>query len=92
MDGSGLGTAAALAVILMPVVSLIKRPSWPDQAKYLLGMAAALICAIAGALVDGQVKSPSEFVAYLGVSLATSQTLYTMYFKDTDMQKNLAEK
>lgn len=92
MENGAVGTAAILAIMLMPLVSLLKKPTWSRQAKYLLGMAAALVCAIAGAFVDGHVKSAGEFVAYLGVSLATSQTIYNLYFKDTEVQQELAAK
>jgi hypothetical protein len=89
MDSGGLGTAAMLAVFLMPVVSLIKKPTWSRQVKYLVGMVAALICALAGTVIDGNVKSWGEFLAYFSVSLATSQTLYQMYFKDTEIEEKL---
>jgi hypothetical protein len=90
MDNASLGTAAMLAVFLMPLVSLIKKPSWSPKTTYLLGMAAAIVCAVVGAVVDGDVKSPQEFVAYFGVALATSQSLYTLYFRDTELQSTLA--
>lgn len=91
MDGGGLGTAAALAVFLMPLVSFVKKPNWSRQTKYLLGMAVALVCAAVGAVVDGNVKTWSEGVAYFTVALATSQTLYNLYFKDTDLETRLEE-
>lgn len=89
MDGAGLGTATSLAVFLVPVVSMIKKPTWSRQAKYLVGMLAALLCAVVGSLVDGEVKSLSEGVAYFGTALAASQTLYNLYFKDTELETKL---
>lgn len=91
MDGAGLGTSTALAMFLVPLVSFIKKPTWSRQAKYLLGMVAALVCAVVGALVDGDVKSVGEAVAYFSTALATSTTLYTLYFKDTDLEVKLEE-
>lgn len=90
MDGEALGVSTALAAFLVPMVSLIKRPYWPRQAKYALGMAAAFVCAIAGALVDGNVKTPSEFGAYAATALATSQTIYALYFADTALEERLS--
>lgn len=85
----GLGTSAVLALFLVPIVSMIKRPTWSKQAKYLLGMLASLICAAVGALIDGDVKSVSEFVAYAATALAVSQTIYTMYFENSDLEERL---
>jgi hypothetical protein len=91
MDGAALGTAALLSVFLMPIVSLIKKPTWRHEAKYLLGMAAALLAAIVGAFVDGSVKSVAEFVPYFGTALASAQTLYNLYFGNTEANKKLEE-
>lgn len=92
-DGAtGAGTAALLAVFLVPFVSLIKRPTWGTKANYAVAMAAALVCAIAGAAVDGQVTSWSTLIANLGVALGTSQTIYMLYFADTNAETVLAAK
>jgi hypothetical protein len=92
MDQAGLVTATAMALFLVPIVSFIKKPSWSTRAKYLLGMGTALFCAVVGALVDGEVNSTAEAVAYFGTALAASQTLYTLYFADTGLEATLRAK
>lgn len=91
--GTGeFGTAAVIAAFLVPLVSLIRKNSWSRQTTYLVGMAAALVSAFAGALVDGNISSGQEFVATFAVSLATSQTLYNLYFKNTELNATLTAK
>ena len=89
MDGAALGTSAALALFFVPIVSFIKKPTWSHQAKYLLGMVAALICAVVGAFSDGDVKNVGDFMAYFGTAVTSSQVLYNLYFKDTDLNASL---
>lgn len=91
MDGTGAGSAVLIATILMPVISMVKKPSWDTKSKYLIGMAAALFAAICGAVVDGEVKNLGELGTYFAVALGYSQTLYNLYFKDTETQQKLAE-
>ncbi len=89
MDGNSLGVAAIVAVFLVPVISLIKRPTWSVEAKHLLGMVAAIIAASVGALVDGHVNTIQEFIPYVGTAFTTAQTLYTLYFRDTSVNAKL---
>jgi hypothetical protein len=91
MDATALGTAAAIAMILVPVVSLIKRPTWSPQAKYLLGMAAAFVAAVAGAFVDGNFSNVQDFAAYFGTALASSQTLYTLHFENSKLEAEVRD-
>lgn len=91
MDASGLGTSAALAVFLVPLVSFVKKPTWSYRVNYLIGMVVALVCAIVGALADGHVNNLSSAVAYFGTALATSQTIYSLYFKDTNLETKLED-
>lgn len=89
MDGNSLGTAAIVAVFLVPIVSLIKRPTWRLEAKHLLGLGAALVAAIVGALVDGHVNTLQEFIPLVGTAFMTSQSLYALYFNDTKLNEKL---
>ncbi len=90
-DGAGLGTSALIAVLLVPVVSLVKRPTWRKEVNYVVGMVAALISAFIGGLIDGEFTSVG-FAAYLASAIAASQTIYTLYFGNTDLENKLAEK
>lgn len=89
MDGNALGTAAVVAAFLMPIISLIKKPTWSIEAKHILGMAAALIAAVVGAVVDGHVNTVQEFIPLFGTSFVSAQTLYTLYFSKTQMNATL---
>lgn len=88
MDSSGLGTSAILAIILVPVVSLLKRPGWRSEINYLIGMAAALICALVGGLVSGDLTTQG-MAGYFASALAASQTVYQLYFASSDLEKTL---
>lgn len=92
IDPGALGAAAVVAAFLVPVVSLIKRPTWSDKTKYALGMVAALVSAIVGAVIDGNVKNLAEGLAYFGTALATSNALYTLFFRDTAINQALGER
>jgi hypothetical protein len=90
-DVSALGTSAVLAALLVPAVSLFKRPEWPYQVNYLIGMAVALVCALAGAALDGSL-TPEQIGAGFVTSLATAQTIYALYFSGTGTEEKLANK
>lgn len=92
MDSTALGTAAVIAAVLVPLVSLIKKPSWSTEAKHMLGLGSALVAAIAGAVVDGHVNSVNELIPYLTTAFTTAQTLYVLYFSKTDLNTKLENK
>jgi hypothetical protein len=89
MDGAALGTAAVIAAFLMPVISLLKKPTWSTSFSHVVALVAALIAAVAGAYVDGSVHTVGELVPYMGTAFATSQTLYTLYFSKTEVNAKL---
>lgn len=89
MELEAMGTATAIAVILVPFVSLIKRDTWSDKAKQALGLGAAFVAAIIGAVVDGNVNNLGEFIAYLGVARLVAETLYTQHFSGTALNSRL---
>lgn len=90
-DAAVFGTTAAVAAVLVPFVSLIKRPSWSPKVNYAVGMVAALIAAVIGALVDGDVNTWGEGAALVLAALGTSQTVYQLYFVNTDVNNRLTE-
>ena len=92
IDPTTMGTVALIATFLVPLVSLIKKPTWSRQAKYALGLAAALLSTIIGAVINGDIGSVSEFVAYLSTGLASAQTVYNLYFVDTDVNESLEQR
>jgi len=92
MDAGDLGTTAAIAAFLVPIVSWIKRPTWGSKANAVLAMVAALVAAIAGAVVDGKLTWSSEFISQIGVAFATSQVVYQLYFKETGLNTTLTNK
>lgn len=89
MDTQALGTAAAIALVLVPLLSLIKRDSWSTQIRQTVALAAALVAAIGGALIDGNISNVGEFVAYLGTARLVAETLYTQYFGGTTLNARL---
>jgi peptidoglycan/LPS O-acetylase OafA/YrhL len=91
MDGSVIGTTAIIASFLVPVVSYLKRKGWTDRQKYLLSLVAAFVAALAGALVDGHVNNWREAVPLVGTALATSQTVYALYFRNTEINQKLSD-
>lgn len=91
MDGNSIGTAAAVAAFLLPIVSLIKRPEWKTETKHMLGLLSAIIAALVGAVVDGHVNSVQEFIPLLGTSFVTAQTLYVLYFSKLDINAKLED-
>ena len=91
VDPAGLGSAALVATFLVPLVSLIKQPNWRHEAKYLLGLFAALIAAFAGALIDGNITNVSEVIAYFGTAFASAQSLYNLHFTKTNLEAKLAD-
>lgn len=90
IDPAALGSAALVATFLVPLLSLIKRPNWSNEAKQLLALAGALVAAIVGAVVDGSINNATELVAYFGTASVTAQTLYGLYFKKTALEQKLA--
>lgn len=89
MELGALGAAAGLAILLMPFVSLIKKSSWSTQAKQALGLIAAFIAAIGGAVIDGNVDTLAEGIAYLATARVVAETLYTQYFGGTSLNSRL---
>lgn len=92
MDAGGLGTAALVATLLLPLVSLIKQPTWSANAKQALGLAAALVAAVIGALVDGNVNTWQEGIALLGTARLVADTVYAQFFRETQFNETLTEK
>lgn len=91
-DSAGFGTTAIIAAALVPLVSYIKRPTWDSKTNYGVGMAAAMIAAIIGALVDGNVTNVGQALVLIATALGTSQTVYTLYFRDTAVNEKLTGK
>lgn len=92
IDAGNLGTSAVIATALIPIVSLVKNPSWGRKAKYTLGMVAAFIAAVLGAVVDGGLEGGwQEIVARLAASLATASTIYNLYFENTTLNDKLEQ-
>lgn len=91
MDTVALGTAAAVAVLLVPLVSLIKKDSWSSQAKYALGLAASLVAAMVGGLIDGDINSLKEGFSYIGTAFLSAQTIYSLFFKGSSIDNTLTE-
>ncbi len=89
LDGGDLGTTAIIAMVLVPIVSLIKRPSWPSKVNFVLGMVAAAIAAIVGTLIDNQGKSWRELIPQAGVAFTTAQVVYQLYFSGTSLNAKL---
>lgn len=91
MDGNALGISALAAMFLMPLVSLIKKPSWSTQAKQLLGLSAAFVAAMAGAVVSGDLTTSNweAIIAYIATARMTAETLYTQYFGNTEVNAKL---
>lgn len=89
MNGGDLGTTAVIAMFLVPIVSLVKRPNWSTKVNYVLGMVAALIAAIAGMIVDNHGKTWRELIPQFGVAFSTSQVVYNMYFANTTVNAKL---
>lgn len=92
MDGASVGMTAVIAAALVPLVSLVKRPTWTAKQSYVVGMVAAIIAAVAGALLDGGVKNWQEGLALALTALGTSQSVYVLYFRDTDINETLSNK
>lgn len=92
MSATAMGTTALVAAALVPVVSLVKRASWSKKQNYLVGMIAAMIAAVVGALADGHVTTWQQALTQVLVGLGTAQTVYTLYFKDTNLDKKLTAK
>lgn len=91
MDYTALGTTGIIAIMMIPLVSIIKRPSWGTKINYLIGMGAALVAALIGGVVDGKIKKPSEALAYIGTAYASSQMVYNLVFKDTQVNADLTD-
>lgn len=91
VDGNSLGTAALVAMFLVPIVSLIKRDNWSDQVKQLLGLGAALVAAVIAGAVDGTLSFDSweSIVAYFGTARLVAETLYSQYFRNTALNTRL---
>jgi ABC-type branched-subunit amino acid transport system permease subunit len=92
MDSAAVGMTAVIAAGLVPLVSLIKRPTWTTRQSYLVGMIAAIVAAVLGALLDGNVKTWQEGLTLALTALGTSQSVYMLYFRDTDINETLSKK
>lgn len=92
MSTTAVGTTALVAAALVPLVSLIKRPTWTEKQSFALGMAAAAVAAVVGALVDGHVKNVQQGLTLALTALGTSQSVYMLYFRDTDINDTLSKK
>lgn len=90
-DLNGLGVSAIIAIALIPVVSLIKRPEWGSRVNYLIGIIAAAIAAVGGAVVDGGKTTWQEWVVSIFTALGASQTIYMTYFQNTNINDKLAQ-
>lgn len=92
IDAGSLGTSAVIATALIPVVSLIKNPTWGRQAKYALGMVAAVVAALLGAVIDGGLDGGWQAIGVrIATALATSSTIYNLYFENTNLNDRLEQ-
>jgi hypothetical protein len=90
MDGTNLGTSAVIATLLVPVISLVKRPSWNPKAVHALSLVAALLAAVIGTVVDNKPANKAEFIASLGTAFTASQVVYAQFFSGTSMNEKLS--
>lgn len=91
MDAGSLGTAALVATFLIPIVSLIKKDTWRDEFKQLIGLAAAFVAAVVAGAIDGQLSFDSweSIFAYFATARVVAETLYTQYFRSSGLNARL---
>lgn len=89
MNDVSAGTTALIAVGLVPLVSLIKRPSWSARVNYAVGMVASIIAATVGTVLDSSNLTARDWVTNIFVGLGSAQTVYMLYFRETGVNDDL---
>jgi hypothetical protein len=78
-----------IGVIMPPVVSYLKKVSWPKEAKLLTSMGVAFALASAVMAVRGDFGSVSEYFEKVSLVWATSQLVYVTWFGKLPINKTL---
>lgn len=78
---------AILAIVLTPVVSFLKQENWPTQVKYLLAMGISFVAASAEVIINNQPTTWTQYSALVGIAIATTQSIYQLYFSGSDFEK-----
>ena len=89
MNGEEYGTVAVIGMILVPIVSLIKQPSWSPKINHMLGIVASIVATVVGTLIDNSGMGWKELLPRFTTAFATSQVIYNLYFGDTKMNETL---
>ncbi len=83
-----------LGFFVVPVVSFLKRSTWPTWAKVGLSAVVSLVAALISLLQDGSLGDASwkTIVANLGVVFAVAAAFYKLNFEDTALNAKLEAK
>jgi hypothetical protein len=81
----------ASGIVIPPIVSFIKKTSWPSRVKFLLSIGVAFAVASAVLAGQGEFGSWSEFVGKVSLVWAESQVIYQLYFDETTMNARLEQ-
>jgi hypothetical protein len=87
--------ATLLAWMIPPVVSALKKQSWPVWAKQTLCGVGAFGVAVVSGIITGHVTLDSldleKFFAAAGWAFAEAQVVYQLYFKGTPANATLTK-
>lgn len=81
--------AAVAAVIIPPVVSLLKRENWPAGVKQVIALAASVAASIVGVAVTVTDWSAVNIAVLAGLAYTGSQVVYQAYFRGSAFDSTL---
>lgn len=94
MSGLDVSQLAALgaafsATVVVPLVSLIKKESWPTPVKFFVALALSAVVATLQTVTQNAVSSWHNFAMLWGIDLAATQAVYQMYFGNSNLDTTL---
>jgi hypothetical protein len=86
------GLSAILGLILPLVIDVLKKrfPSTPSV-HYIFALVASLVVGVFSVWLDGELvlSSIDNVLLSMSTALAVSQTVYKLYWKDSELQKRV---
>jgi len=81
--------AAFSASVVVPLVSLIKKETWPKPVKFLVALALSAVVATLQTITQNNINSWHDFAMLWGLNVAATQTVYQLYFGQSTFDQTL---
>ena len=88
---NSLVLAAVLSLAVVPLASWLKRDRWPQSVNFLIALLLSVAGGVLTTLTTNKIHSWHDLVLLSGVTLASSQAIFHLYFNGSGFDQYLSK-